>query len=75
MGELKALRQADISPEIVVQSLIKELPKLRELYVVALTDDDPIVWATGNLNDLCYAAKCLDVMADRYIRGEIESEK
>lgn len=75
MGEVTALRNKDITPEIVLANVLKELSAIKQLYVVALTDGEPIVWATGNLSQMCFAAKYLDSLCLDYVNGKIEEER
>lgn len=76
MSNVKALKTKFITPEILMQSIGAALPDLKQLYAVGIDKNGvSAVWASGDLTDLCYAARCLDVLADRYIRNEIEEEE
>lgn len=77
-GNLRALRTKDVSPTIVVDSIVKELPVIKDIYVVAITEEDgvecPLVWASGNLANMAYAAMVFQDYSMRHIRGEIDEE-
>lgn len=75
LTNIRALRSKDVTPAIVLCSLDKALPTIKQMYVVTLTDDGPVLYATGDLSDLCYAAKVLDDLATRFVRNEIEEER
>ncbi len=72
-SNLVPLRQADISPAVIIQSLKEAVSEIREMYVVTLTDEGPQVYATGDLTKVAFAALVLQDVAIKYLNGEIEN--
>ncbi len=76
MDNLRAMKAEFISPEIVLQSLQKNLPNMKDVYVVAIDKDgEPTVWATGELNNLCFAAMQFQRFAFKFLNGEIDEDQ
>lgn len=75
MSNLRALRVKDVSPTIIMDSLTQHLPEMDQLYVVALMKTgEPLVWASGDLGELCHASFIMHDLALRYVRGEVDGE-
>lgn len=78
MGKLVALHTKHVSPEIVVQSISDEVAsgKVRAIYAVLIyKEENPGIYATGNLNDLCYATIALQDLAIKHVNGSIDEER
>lgn len=73
MSNVRPLRPRFVTPELVLESLGKE-PGIEALYCVAFVDGAPVVWASGDLGQLCHAAVVFHDYAARFSRGEIEEE-
>lgn len=73
-NNLAALRAADVNPHIVIQSLSETAADIKEMYVVALTAAGPVLYATGDLSKLSFAALCLHDLALKHLNGEIREE-
>jgi len=79
MSNIKTLRSKDISPLIVLTSLLEKVDELKYIYVVAMEKHedggcDPKIYASGDLSQMCVAALCLTETTQKYLRGEIYSE-
>lgn len=76
MSNVRALRTKDISPRIVVTSVLDNVDRFAAIYIVALTDKgEPEFYASGDLTQMCLASKVFDDFCLRYIRGEIDEER
>ncbi len=73
-GKVIPLRAGDISPADVLQALQDDIQRINEVFVVAMTDDGPAVYAAGNLGLLAYAALVLQDVAMKGLNGELISE-
>ncbi len=56
----------------MIQSLSEDVQNIEEMFVVALTVDGPVVYATGNLALLSFASLVLQDMAMKELNGEID---
>lgn len=75
MGDLRALKAEFVTPEVVLESLAKEMPNLEQLYVVGIDKDkEPIFWATGDLAQLAFAALVFQSYAFKFLHKEIVPE-
>lgn len=83
MSNLKAIGPQGLTPEVVYQNFAKELPKLKAVYIVGLYNEEDIdpesgdgstFYASGNLNDLGFAAVLMNEMARKFICGEVITE-
>lgn len=55
--KLTAINMHSITPEVVVHSLLEDLPKLKQLFVVAIDKDEEFVfYAAGTSYAMC--ARC-----------------
>lgn len=73
MGDVRAMRSRFVTPGMVIESLQKEAG-IEALYCVAFIDDAPVIWASGDLGQLCHAAIVFQDYATRFSKGEIEEE-
>lgn len=76
MGNVKALRNKDISPAIVLTALqeANERGEIDDIYVVALKGHTPLMYASGNLNNIGLAHVAMMSLINDYIHGTIEEE-
>ncbi len=73
MGNVVPLRTKDISPAIVIQTLQEDIDTIEDMFVVAITQNGPVVYASGNLMLLSFAALVLQDMALKELNGDIEN--
>lgn len=71
-GKIIPIRTSCISPEIVMDSVTKDLPDAKSLYVVMNTEDGPRVWGSGDLKDLAYCSMALQQLAFDFLNGSIQ---
>lgn len=74
LGKLIALRSSDVSPRVILDQLEDEVHELSSMYVVGLTKEGPVVYASGTIGDLAIAAHVLDIMAKRYLEEGISDD-
>jgi hypothetical protein len=72
MSNVRALKGKFVTPAMVIESLEKH--KIDALYCVAFVDGAPMIWASGDLGQLCHAAIVFQDYATRFSCGEIEEE-
>lgn len=73
MTNVTPISPENLTPEIVLQSVLKEVQNARAMYVVLiLKEGEPSVYTCGRLEDLCYASQSLNTVTQRYLRGEVE---
>ncbi len=73
MGNVVPLRTKDISPAIVLQTLQEDIDTIEDMFVVTITQNGPVVYASGNLMLLSFAALVLQDMALKELNGNIEN--
>lgn len=57
-----------VTPQDVIDDVQAKVAEFKSLYVVSIGHDGrPTLWASGNLNDLAYAALALQAKAQDYI--------
>ncbi len=71
MSNLVPLRTKDISPTMVVQSLQEDVEQMEDIFVVSITANGPVVYASGNLMLLSFAALVLQDIAMKQLNDEI----
>jgi hypothetical protein len=75
MSKVSALNGNSITPAVVLNSVAEQLPEIKELYVVALSEKgEPTVWASGQLNSAAFAALCLHDLALKSLNGMVYGE-
>lgn len=75
MSKIKALNSKSISPAVIVQSLGEDLQDMTDLYAVAIgLDGKPVIYASGDLSKLAFAALALQNTALQYLNGQIIPE-
>ena len=72
-NKLRAINAKSVTPQIVLESLHERLPRIKEVYIVAVMNDgDPEFYASGDLHGMGMAAIALQDLSLKYFRGEIE---
>lgn len=75
MSEIKALRSSDVSPNVLIDSLIKDSGKIKQMYVIAFSNNgEPMVYTAGDLGGLGFASIIIQDLALKYINGLIIHE-
>lgn len=60
MSEIVPLRDTDISPYVIIQSLAAEAAHLDEIFVVGIDKEgNPMIWSSGDLAGMSFAALAL----------------
>ena len=73
MSDVVALRNKDITPEMVLQNAMDEKPK--HVYLVTFAEDGTAsVWASGDLSRMSDAALLLTMRATQNAIGEVDNE-
>lgn len=74
---VRPLRQTDISPSIILQHIAEEINTLGSMFVIGIEKETGkhVIWASGDLGSLCYAAMALQDLALKYVNGAIHPEE
>ena len=72
MTNIKTLRPSALTPEVLLQHVAEQVGTLKEMYVVGVDQEGgPIVWSTGDLTGLSFAALVLQDLAFKQLNGQI----
>lgn len=76
MSDVIPLRIKDISPEMVLQAVAKELPTIKDIYVCIINNEGtPVMYASGDLGSLCTASIALQDLAFKFLNGELTEQR
>lgn len=75
MSRVVALNAYGVTPEVVLESLAERIGELREIYIVGVNGSgEHIVWASGDLKSLAYAALAFQDLALKYLNNQVVDE-
>lgn len=68
------LKPKTIPPYVVLDTLKERLPDIEAIFVVTIENDEPVTYASGDLNKLCIASVTLHQLAVDYLKGNVVDE-
>lgn len=61
-------------PSTIVDTIAQNLDKVESIFVCTMEDGEPVLYASGNLRELCIASIAIQQLAMQYINKEIVDE-
>lgn len=69
---IKPLNSSAITPELLIQHVAEQAKNLKEIHVVGILEDgESILWTSGHLEGLVYAAFLLQDLASKHLNREM----
>ena len=71
-SKVDPLRPKDVTPPVILNSIGETLDELKDLYAVGVdAEGNAVVWSTGNLSGIGFAALVLQNLALKQLNGEL----